>query len=123
MLRPFAFMAAFVVGLVSSEPPDVLPALDHELKQFSEASVAFITKALTPAKEQTDAVDKAAANLDEDLDWRIAEQAKSKDGWRTFLDAHPNGNHSSIAKDELGSVGIHREFITAAVRWIMAAKL
>jgi uncharacterized membrane protein len=24
---------------------------------------------------------------------------------------------------ELGSVGIHREFITAAVRWIMAAKL
>jgi hypothetical protein len=25
--------------------------------------------------------------------------------------------------DALGSVGIHREFITAAVRWIMAAKL
>jgi hypothetical protein len=25
--------------------------------------------------------------------------------------------------DALGPVGIHREFITAAVRWIMAAKL
>ncbi|MFH0303516.1 hypothetical protein AAFX91_41750, partial [Bradyrhizobium sp. 31Argb] len=28
-----------------------------------------------------------------------------------------------IKSGDLGSVGIHREFITAAVRWIMAAKL
>ena len=27
------------------------------------------------------------------------------------------------ANNVLGSVGIHREFITAAARWIMAAKL
>jgi hypothetical protein len=27
------------------------------------------------------------------------------------------------ARRELGSVGIHREFITAAARWIMEAKL
>jgi hypothetical protein len=31
---------------------------------------------------------------------------------------------SAIAQErELGSVGIHREFITAAARWIMEAKL
>jgi hypothetical protein len=105
MLRPFAFMAAFVVGLTSSEPRNVLPTIDHELRRFSEASVAFITKGLTPVKAQTEAVDpKAAANLDEDLDWRIAEQKKSEDGWRAFLDAHPNGKHSSIAKTELAKL-------------------
>lgn len=32
-------------------------------------------------------------------------------------------SRSIIYRADLGSVGIHREFITAAARWIMAAKL
>jgi hypothetical protein len=80
----------------------VLPALDHELRGLSEAGVAFIVKTFTPAKAQTEPVDEAvAANLDEDLDFRIAEQTKTEEGWRAFLDAHPHGNRASIAQAEL----------------------
>ena len=103
MLRPFVFMAALALGIVSPvKPPNVLPALDHELRRFSEASLAFIAKTLTPAKAQTEPVDPvAAANLDEDLDFRVAEQTMSEAGWRAFLTAHPSGTHASTAQAEL----------------------
>ena len=42
-------------------------------------------------------------------------QAKLKDGGFSVV--------VKTAKDALGSVGIHGEFITAAARWIMEAKL
>jgi hypothetical protein len=34
-----------------------------------------------------------------------------------------NINCATFSRGHLGSVGIHREFITAAARWIMEAKL
>jgi hypothetical protein len=103
MLRPFAFMAALALGMVGPvEPPNMLPALDHELRRFSDASRAFIVETFTPAKAETEPVDPvAAANLDEDLDFRIAEQAKTGEAWRTFLDKHSHGKHASIAEAEL----------------------
>ena len=103
MLRPFVFMAALALGIVGSlEPPVVLPTLDHELRRFSEASLAFIVKTFTPANAQTEPVDPvAAANLDEDLDFRIAEQKETEEGWAAFLDAHPHGKRASIAQAEL----------------------
>lgn len=42
----------------------------------------------------------AAANVDEDLDYRIAERTKSADGWRSFLAAHPHGPHAPSARAE-----------------------
>ena len=65
---------------------------------------AFITKSLTPARPEANAsaVDPvAAANLDEDLDYQIAQRMKSTEGWRSFLTAHPNGPHAQSARAEL----------------------
>ena len=65
---------------------------------------AFITKSLTPARPEANAsaVDPvAAANLDEDLDYRIAQRTKSTEGWRSFLTAHPDGPHAQSARAEL----------------------
>lgn len=102
-MRPVVFMAALCVTLISPfEPPNMLPALDRQLRRFSDASHAFILRTLTPAKAQTEQIDaKAAANLDEDIDWRIADQHKTANGWRAFLAAHPSGKHASLAKAAL----------------------
>jgi hypothetical protein len=103
MFRPFVFMAALVVGTVSPiEPPNLLPALDHAARRFSEASLAFIERSFTPVRAETEPVDaKAAANLDEDLDWRIASQDKTIATWLAFLDKHPHGAHARDAQAEL----------------------
>ena len=64
----------------------------------------FITKSLAPARPEANAsaVDPvAAANLDEDLDYRIAQRTKSTEGWRSFLTAHPDGPHAQSARAEL----------------------
>ena len=100
MFRPLVFMAAFSAGLLSSfDPPNMLPALDHALRRFSDTSLAFIEKSLTPVKAETEPIDtRAAANLDEDLDWRMA---KTADGLRAFLAKHPNGKHARDAQAEL----------------------
>jgi hypothetical protein len=57
---------------------------------------------LTPVKPEAAPIDEAAsAKVDEDLDYRIAEQSKSIDGWRAFLTAHPAGAHAPAAQAEL----------------------
>jgi hypothetical protein len=43
----------------------------------------------------------AAANVNEDLDYRIAQRIKSAEGWRSFLTAHPDGPHAQSARAEL----------------------
>jgi hypothetical protein len=64
----------------------------------------FITMSLASAKPQAEvsSVDPiAAANVDEDLDFRIAQRIKSIEGWRSFLTAHPDGPHVQSARMEL----------------------
>jgi hypothetical protein len=43
----------------------------------------------------------AAANVDEDLDYRIAQRVKSMEGWRSFLAVHPDGPRAQSARAEL----------------------
>ncbi len=43
----------------------------------------------------------AAANVDEDLDYRIAQRTKSIEGLRSFLTVHPGGPHAQSARAEL----------------------
>jgi hypothetical protein len=43
----------------------------------------------------------AAANVDEDLDYRVAQRMKSTEAWRAFLTAHPDGPHAQLARAEL----------------------
>jgi hypothetical protein len=72
---------------------------------------AVIHKSLASAKPQAEvsSVDPiAAANVDEDLDYRIAQRIKSIEGWRSFLTAHPDGPHAQLARqdmDKLAPVG------------------
>lgn len=98
-----AFGALIVcIALIAAVETNMLPALDRELRWFSDASNDFITRTLTPAKAQPGPVDtEAAANVDEDLDFRIAAQRKTADDWQAFLAAHPHGTHAPAAQDEL----------------------
>lgn len=56
----------------------------------------------------------AAANVDEDLDYRIAQRTKSIEEWRSFLTAHPDGPHAQSARAELDQL-ISSEALPAAI--------
>ena len=67
----------------------------------------FITKSLASVKPEAiePPVDPiAAANVDEDLDYRIAQRKRSSEGWRAFLTAHPDGPHAQSARAELDTL-------------------
>jgi hypothetical protein len=55
----------------------------------------------TPKAEVSPVDPIAAAKVDEDLDYRIAERTKSLEGWRAFLTAHPDGPHAQSVRAEL----------------------
>ena len=58
--------------------------------------------AYTKGEVGTSPVDPiAAANVDEDLDYRIAQRMKSAEGWRSFLTGHSDGPHAQSARAEL----------------------
>jgi hypothetical protein len=64
--------------------------------------VAISTSLAAKPEAEVSAVDPiAAAKVDEDLDYRIAERTKSTEGWRAFLAVHPDGPHAQSARVEL----------------------
>ena len=66
--------------------------------------IAFIITSLAPAKPEAGVspVDPVAtAQVAEDLDYRIAQQIGSIEGWRSFLAAHVNGPHVQSARAEV----------------------
>jgi hypothetical protein len=80
------------------------PSLEEiaKLRWLDDISV-MISKSLAYAKPKADVspVDPiAAAKVDEDLDYRIAERTKSLEGWRAFLTAHPDGAHAQSVRAE-----------------------
>ena len=85
----------------------VYAPLSHEdianLRWLDDINV-IINKWLAPAKREVrvSPVDPvAAANVDEDLDYRIAQRMKSIEGWRSFLGAHPDSPHAQSARAEV----------------------
>ena len=114
-MRSIMFATALIAGVFNPyAPPTIDPAnlnadlvrlsakLNSGLARFSETSVAFIHTALTPVTPEAAPIDAAAsAKIDEDLDYRIAEQRKSAGGWRAFLTAHPTGAHAPAAQAAL----------------------
>jgi hypothetical protein len=60
-----------------------------------------VTSALvtTETKPTVDAV--AAANVAEDIDYRVAQRTKSLAGWRAFLETHQDGPHAQAAHAEI----------------------
>ena len=64
--------------------------------------VAISTSLAAKPEAEVSAVDPiAAAKVDEDLDYRIADRTKSTEGWRAFLAVHPDGPHAPSARAEL----------------------
>ena len=69
---------------------------------LADISVAISASLAAKPQAEVPAVDPiAAAKVDEDLDYRIAERTKSTEGWRAFLAAHPVGPHAQSAHAEL----------------------
>src|SRR5271169_6386622 len=95
------FLAFVVLAVYAYAPPSLKDvAKPHWLDDIN----VIINKSLASAKPQADVspVDPvAAAKVDEDLDYRIAERTKSLEGWRAFLTAHPDGPHAQSARAEL----------------------
>ncbi len=74
-----------------------------KFKWFDEINIT-INKAFALARPQAAVplVDPtAAARVDEDLDYRIAQRKGSVEGWRSFLAAHGSGVHAQSAKAEV----------------------
>jgi hypothetical protein len=66
------------------------------------ASPLNVVAPVTTTAAENTPVDKVSSeNLEEDLDYRIAEKTKSLAGWRAFLEAHPNGPHAQAARAEI----------------------
>ena len=98
-VRLVASLAVLSIALFATVK---LPALDQELRRATETTRSFIVRVLTPPRANDEPIDRAAAaKVDEDLDWRIAEGAKTERGGRQFLAAHPNGAHAPLAQAEL----------------------
>jgi hypothetical protein len=95
------FLALALTAIYVYAPPKLE---DLTKVRWIDSVGVFVTRSLAPAtpKASDPPVDPiAAANVDEDLDYRIAERTKSADGWRSFLTAHPDGPHSQLARAEL----------------------
>jgi hypothetical protein len=95
------FLALALPAIYAYAPPNLE---DIAKPQWLDHISAIITKSLASAKPQAEVspVDPvAAAKVDEDLDYRIAERTKSLEGWRAFLTAHPDGPHAQSARAEL----------------------
>jgi hypothetical protein len=114
-MRSIVFATALMAGALNPYAPPTIDVaklntglaklsdkLNTTLAKFSETSVALISTALMPVKPEAAPIDAvASAKVDEDLDYRIAKQTKSIDGWRAFLVAHPEGTHAPAARAEL----------------------
>src|SRR3984957_3871200 len=81
-----------------------------KLRWLDDVNV-IVNKVLAPANREVRVVSVdpvAAANVDEDLDYRIAQRVKSMEGWRSFLAVHPDGPRAQSARAELDRlVGAH----------------
>ena len=72
------------------------------LSAFGPSDVyTAVTTALTPAQEKPTVDTIAAANVEEDIDYRVAQHAKSSAGWHAILEAHRDGPHAQAAQAEI----------------------
>ena len=101
IIRKYAFGLALAVAVIYAYAP--LSLEDFAKPRWLDDISVIVNKSLAPAKpevrvSQVDPI--AAANVDEDLDYRIAQRTKSTEGWRSFLAAHPDGPHAQSARAE-----------------------
>jgi hypothetical protein len=102
--RKYAFVLAFALAfaVIYAYAPLTRDGI-AKLRWFDDINV-IISKVFAPANRDVRVVSVdpiAAANVDEDLDYRIAQRTKSTEGWRLFLAAHPDGPHAQSARAEI----------------------
>jgi hypothetical protein len=104
MLSPWKYKLLLVLAGAAIAAPAMYvyaPRLGEIAKpRWLEGITLAINKSAAAVKPQAEVspVDPiAAANVDEDLDYRIAQRTKSIEGWRSFLSAHPGGPHAQSA--------------------------
>jgi hypothetical protein len=100
--RRYGFVLFLVLAVIYVYAPPSLKDV-AKLPWLDDINV-ILNKSLahTKREEGTSPVDPiAAANVDEDLDYRIAQRTKSAEGWRSFLAVHPEGPHAQSARAEL----------------------
>jgi hypothetical protein len=93
IIRKYAFELVLALAVIYAYAPLSLVEYVAKLRWLDDINV-IVNKSLAPAKPEAGVspVDPiAAANVDEDLDYRIAQRMKSTEGWRSFLAAHPVG--------------------------------
>ena len=105
----FALALALAVAVIYAFAPLARDEI-AKLRWLGDINV-IISKVLAPANRDVRVVfvdPVAAANVDEDLDYRIAQRVKSMEGWRSFLAVHPDGRRAQSARAELDKlVGAH----------------
>ena len=102
IIRKYAFQLALALAVIYVYAPLSLEYV-AKLRWLDDIKV-IVNKSLAPATPEAGVspVDPiVAANVDEDLDYRIAQRMKSTEGWRSFLAAHPAGPHAQSARSEL----------------------
>ena len=102
IIRKYGFVLALAAAVVYAYAP--LTRDDIAKPRWLDDINVIISKVLAPANREVRmaSVDPvAAANVDEDLDYRIAQRVKSIEGWRSFLVAHPDGPRARSARAEL----------------------
>ena len=95
IIRKYAFVLVLALAVVYVYSPRSLENV-AKLPWLDDINV-ILNNSLASANPEIDAsrIDPvAAANVDEDLDYRIAQRKKSTAGWRLFLAAHPHGPHA-----------------------------
>jgi uncharacterized caspase-like protein len=85
---------------------DVLRATNHRQEPYVYGSLGGDNVALVPAVVEAPSAaaavpPPAAPEADEASDYQAAEQAGSLDGWRSFLNVHPEGSYARLARAEI----------------------
>ena len=83
---------------------EVLRETGNRQEPYVYGSLGGEDVALVPAKPAaaaTMAVPPSSADLDEALDYRLAERVGSLEGWRAFLAAHPSGFFTQLARAQM----------------------
>jgi hypothetical protein len=102
IFRKYAFVLALALAVIFAYAP--LSFKDFAKPRWLGNINVIVNRPLAPATPEARvfSVDPiAAANVDEDLDYRIAQRMKSTEGWRSFLAAHAAGPHAQSARAEL----------------------
>ena len=102
IIKKYAFVFVLMLAVIYVYAPLSLGDVAN-LPWLDDINV-ILNKSLTLTKREVgpSPIDPiAAANVDEDLDFRIAQRMKSAEGWRSFLTGHPDGPHAQSARAEL----------------------